>query len=573
MTPTDSNPTADYHTIPDGRSSNSPNDGRLPATNRPPVALVFGSAPTTPDVTDLLRSRLRFAALLFTVYYSISLAIQLWSFEGRSGIAAWEWGGLASLVGVVVVSAAVAWVCWSGRRWTLRQWRVAEAVLFGVVFARNLHRAALFSQYYGAWRQADAALASGRPGDAAELYVTLSSEFFASWLVLVLTYGVLIPNTGRRSAIVVGAITFTALACWLAMGPAAGVPMAFWLRIFVLSSAVVLLAVAAVAVFASHRLDRARHESEDRRVGQYRLRRKLGAGGMGEVHLAEHMLLRRPCAVKVIRPDRVGDPQTLARFEREVQITATLTHPNTVQVYDYGRTEDGTFYYAMEYLPGWNLDELIAAAGPLPAGRVVHMLRQVCGALAEAHAAGLVHRDIKPSNVIACERGGVFDVAKLLDFGLVRFDRPRFGRGELTAEGSIAGTPAYLSPEQAAGDVKLDARSDIYSLGALAYFLLTGEPPFAGRSSVRMIAAHLHEPPTPLTEKRPTVPVDVSAVVMRCLAKQPAERFADVRSVEQALSGCACAGEWTAEDASRWWKAHPLPPTLASDASETRSAG
>ena len=571
MTPADENPTVDYGTLPDHRPlSGQPSDGRLPATNRPPVALVFGSAPTSPDTTDLLRSRLRFAALRFVAYYCVSLFIQFRFLAGQSEVAGWEWGGLASLIAVVVVSAAVAWLCRPGRRWTFGRLRVAEVVLFGVVFGRNLHRAVLFPQYFGAWRQADTALATGRATDASELYIALSAEFFTSWLILVLTYGVLIPNTGRRSAIVVGGITLTALTCWLALGPVTGVPMAMWLRVFVASSAVVLIAVAAVAVFASHRLDRARRESEDRRVGQYRLRRKLGAGGMGEVYLGEHMLLRRPCAVKVIRPDRLGDPQTLARFEREVQITATLTHPNTVQVYDYGRTEDGTFYYAMEYLPGRNLDELVAAAGPLPAGRAVHVLRQVCGALAEAHAAGLVHRDIKPSNVIACERGGVFDVAKLLDFGLVRFDRPRFSTGELTAEGAIAGTPAYLSPEQAAGDVRLDARSDIYSLGALVYFLLTGEPPFAGRSSVRMIAAHLHEAPVPLTEKCPTVPVDVSAVVMRCLAKQPSERFADARAVEQALAACACVGEWTADDAARWWKAHPLPPAPAD---ETRTAG
>src|SRR5262249_52007665 len=159
---------------------------------------------------------------------------------------------------------------------------------------------------------------------------------------------------------------------------------------------------------------------EARKLGQYVLRQRLGSGGMGEVYLAEHVLLRRPCAVKLIRPDRTTDSNSLLRFEREVQATATLNHPNTVQIFDYGHAEDGTFYYAMEYLPGLNLEELVKRHGPLPPERALHLLRQVCGALHEAHAGGLIHRDIKPSNIITCERGGLHDVAKLLDFGLVR---------------------------------------------------------------------------------------------------------------------------------------------------------
>jgi serine/threonine-protein kinase len=212
---------------------------------------------------------------------------------------------------------------------------------------------------------------------------------------------------------------------------------------------------------------------------------------MGEVYLAEHVLLRRPCAVKLIRPERAGDPQALRRFEREVQATAALTHPNTVEVYDYGRADDGTFYYAMEYLRGLSLQELVARHGPLPPARAAHLLRQVCGALQEAHAGGLVHRDIKPSNVIVCQRGGVCDVAKLLDFGLVRAPCLGGGAETLTQEGTIAGTPAYMSPEQAKGLEDLDARSDIYSLGALAYFLVTGRPPFVRETAVLTLTLQL----------------------------------------------------------------------------------
>src|SRR5262249_22791118 len=178
-------------------------------------------------------------------------------------------------------------------------------------------------------------------------------------------------------------------------------------------------------------------------------------GGMGEVYLAEHRLLRRPCAVKLIRPERVSDPHSLDLFEREVQATAGLTHPNTVEVYDYGRTEDGTFYYVMEYLSGLTLEELVCRHGPLPPGRVVFLLRQVCDALQEAHDAGLVHRDVKPGNIMVCTRGGMHDVAKLLDFGLVE---PQ-DSGKTDGRLALVGTPTYMSPEQATARNRPDARS------------------------------------------------------------------------------------------------------------------
>jgi serine/threonine-protein kinase len=175
------------------------------------------------------------------------------------------------------------------------------------------------------------------------------------------------------------------------------------------------------SIYGSHKISVLRQQAfEARRLGQYQVKHRLGRGGMGEVYLAEHVLLHRPCALKLIRPERAGDPTNLARFEREVQATAALDHPNIVEIFDYGRADDGTFYYAMEYLPGLSLQELVGRYGPLPPERAVHLLRQVCGALQEAHAAGLIHRDVKPGNVLVCKRGGRHDVAKLVDFGLVR---------------------------------------------------------------------------------------------------------------------------------------------------------
>jgi serine/threonine-protein kinase len=244
----------------------------------------------------------------------------------------------------------------------------------------------------------------------------------------------------------------------------------------------------------------------------------------------------------------------LQRFEREVQATATLTHPNTVQIFDYGHTPDGTFYYVMEFLPGLTLEQLVSQHGPLPPGRAVHFLLQLCGALHEAHSIGLIHRDIKPGNVMVCERGRTHDVAKLLDFGLVQTHLTQDSDDQLTQQGTIVGTPAFLSPEQAGSGDVVDARSDIYSLGALAYFLLTGRSMFAGRSPIKTLAAHLYELPSPMSACRPDVPADLEAVIMRCLDKHPSHRFPDVQDLATALGACRSAERWTEDDAAQWWQ-------------------
>jgi serine/threonine-protein kinase len=273
---------------------------------------------------------------------------------------------------------------------------------------------------------------------------------------------------------------------------------------------------------------------------------------MGAVYLAEHQLLKRPCALKLILPGVESDPKNQARFEREVRLTAALAHPNTVEIYDYGRTEDGIYYYVMEYLPGSNLTELVERYGPLPPGRVVYLLRQVCGSLSEAHAAGLIHRDIKPSNIFASRRGGVDDVAKLLDFGLAlpvaNLDAP-----QLSGEGRVLGTPLFMSPEQAKGDGELDGRSDIYSLGAVAYYLLTGHPPF-NANGIRLLVAHARDPVVPPSLVRDDIPDDLERVVLRCLAKDAADRFPDSEGLERALGECACVRDWDQGRAARWWR-------------------
>jgi serine/threonine-protein kinase len=217
-----------------------------------------------------------------------------------------------------------------------------------------------------------------------------------------------------------------------------------------------------------------------------------------------------------------------------------LSHVNTVRVFDYGQADDGSFYLVMEYLEGPTLEQLVGEAGPLTPSRVVYLLRQVCGALAEAHGAGLVHRDLKPSNVIVATLGGQRDVAKLLDFGLVQ-NLSTVTDERLTRTGMVLGTPAYMSPEQAAGDSTVDARGDLYSLGAVAFFALTGRPPFPGKTIGQLLAAHRYEPPPPVTDLRPDVPADLAAVIARCLAKESTARFQSAADLDRAFGECSCA--------------------------------
>ena len=264
---------------------------------------------------------------------------------------------------------------------------------------------------------------------------------------------------------------------------------------------------------------------------------------MGVVYLAEHQLLKRPCALKLIAPDRAGDPKALARFEREVRTTARLSHPNTVEIYDYGRTEDGTFYYVMELLSGLSLADLVERHGPLPPGRAIFLLRQACGALAEAHAAGLVHRDLKPANIFAARRGNLHDFVKLLDFGLV-LPPPDPSTAEPSREGHIAGSPLYMAPEQATGAARPDARADLYGLGAVAYYLLTGRAPFAGPTAMAVMIAVARDPVEPPSRHRPGLPPDLERVVLRCLAKSPADRYPDADALDRDLAACAAAAEW-----------------------------
>jgi serine/threonine protein kinase len=315
-----------------------------------------------------------------------------------------------------------------------------------------------------------------------------------------------------------------------------------------------------------------------RELGSYHLREVLGLGGMGQVWRAEHRMLARPAAIKLVRPDDDGrrsgaaDHRLQQRFEREAQVTASLQSPHTVALFDFGRAADGTYYYVMELLDGIDLQALVDRYGPVPPGRVCHLLAQVCHSLAEAHDAGLVHRDIKPANILTCRYSREYDFVKVLDFGLVSLRREvDDGRNPtLTAQGVFGGTPTYLAPEVAEGQLA-DGRADLYALGCVAYWLLTGRTVFEGESPLAIMLAHVRERPVPPSRiSELGIPPALDDLVLACLEKDPANRPASADELRIRLESCPTVDVWTQEQARQWWDLHR--PTASTDARTTLSA-
>jgi serine/threonine-protein kinase len=500
---------------------------------------------TISELTDTVRARLRELA---GVYILILAASTLWS----RGVLGREDATIAVVDGTIILAlVGLIVLLWSRCPIALTSLQALELGAVGLLAGR-----VTFVEYR-------LMLRFSQRGDMMTAPMVLKNVVLLT-AVLILTYGLYAPKTWRRAALVgapLALLPFATLSVLALQHPAA---MAWlwegWLdsqtpRALLFAFDVLILAILAIgSAYGARTIFRLRRQVvEARQLGPYRLKRQIGAGGMAEVYLAEHQLLKRPCAVKLIRPGAVADPRVLKRFEREVRLTARLSHPNTVEVYDYGRGEDGTYYYVMEYLNGLSLHELVYRHGPLPPGRAVYLLRQVCGPLSEAHAAGLIHRDIKPSNIFAARPGGLGDVAKLLDFGLV-LPTAILGEATLTGERQVLGTAQYMSPEQAKGGHELDGRSDIYSLGAVAYYLLTGRPPFQANERTALLIAHARDPVEPPSRVRPGIPEDLERVVLRCLAKPPDQRFPDAEALERAFGACACAGDWNQGRAAQWWQ-------------------
>jgi serine/threonine-protein kinase len=528
------------------RSEESSNGDSVRADVRRQVALIEGSTPhLSAETRDILRNRLRLAAILFFIGFSLFLV--RWFFYWN------EWipgrlplflthGFVTILLGLFAVK-----LC-RHCSYSLTTLRVAELLIFGCP--------ALF---FVVKSVQESVILANLPDGQARL-----DNLVLPWFLMVFTYAMFIPNTWQRAAAVLGV---------MGAAPVAIIAYLYWAvpafdRLaseapyhgFISGQILIMAIVVMVSIVGVHTIGTLRRQAfAARQLGQYRLKQRLGSGGMGEVYLAEHQMMKRPCAVKLIRPEKAGDPRILARFEREVRATAKLSHWNSIDIYDYGRTADGTFYYVMEFLPGHNIGEMVEEYGTIPAGRAIYLMDQVCAALAEAHGVGLVHRDIKPANIFCAYRGGVFDVAKLLDFGLAKPTVEVNGETQLTMEGTVTGSPLFMSPEQASGDDSVDARSDIYSLGAVMYYMLTGQPPFLFDNPLKVMIAHASQEVVPPRQINPDLPSELEEIVLRCLEKDPEHRFQDVSQLRRAMSEANVSDLWSSDLAAEWWSCNGCP--------------
>lgn len=502
------------------------------------VALVTGRPSSLgSEVTALLRERLQAAALALL---AISAPAFLWL--------ALTHGGRLWVIPLMValrflLALGVYALMRSAANLTLDRLRWVEYALFG-----GATLLMMTGQYFGNREFI-------REGDLLGM-VSYERQGVLQICILMMLYSVFIPNGPKRAARFV---------LTMAMGPLLVLSVALerdavetlpadrrMIVIQAVGNALSIMFVAGLSIYCTKILNGLRSQlREARRFGQYQLGALLGSGGMGEVYLAEHQLLKRPCALKLIRSEISANSVALARFEREVRSAARLSNPHVVEIFDYGHADDGTFYYVMEFLTGLSLHDLVSQYGPLPAGRAIYLMRQICSGLAEAHALGLVHRDLKPANIFIAVRGGEYDVSKVLDFGLVKL-APNEG-AELTADNTVSGTPSFMSPEQATGRRDVDGRSDIYALGAILYFMLTGRPPFEGDNAMAVMIAHARDPVVPPSQYRNDIPAELESVVLRCLRKLPADRYADTRALSRDLAACPESGDWDEDRAEAWW--------------------
>ncbi len=519
--------------------------------------------PGTRAVDDAYQ-RLGWIAAIGVGVFVVTMLLLLGVHFLMSGNMVVTWADIIWTAMALVGAAAVLFLC--QRAMLPRSWFVPVAIVF------ELFMAIMFSSGLLGWQErvATAGLAWLETMSRPPWFLGAGEvPWVAVWMVLFATLVPLKPRQHLWGAL--GAsltvVVFPFLSLWLYGVPEVLAPrfgevffrvMAFLLRPTLIGRG--------MAYYAARRIYGLRQDlSRAQEMGSYHMVEKLGEGGMGEVWKAEHRMLARPAAIKLIHTDALkdsADPGTtpgsyLTRFEREVQATAQLQSPHTIEVYDYGITDNGTFYYVMELLDGLDLQEAIQQFGPMPPERVVKIIRQACHSLAEAHERGLVHRDIKPANVFLCRLGRDYDFVKVLDFGLVK----RTGNTKephLTQVGTFAGTPAYAPPEMAgAGVDEVDGRTDIYSLGCVAYWLLTGRTVFSANNALQMLLKHANEEPKPPSDHTTApLPEELDAAILQCLAKDPADRIATAEELSQRLASITWSDPWTDARAQAWWREH-----------------
>ena len=491
------------------------------------------------DNRQILRRRLMIIATVITTIITASTID--WFFSATE-----ETDYIARLI-AFVISLTAAIILYRNHKLSLLQIRIAELLVMA-----NVGLLAIDLDI----RMTCNVIEAGKP-NMSTMLASINNWNYVTWSLIIFTYGVFMPNRWQRAAFVLlpmAAVPYLVTECThfivqhyynenlreLMHNDLLGRPLS------------PPLIAACISIFAAHTIHGARTSAfQARRLAQYKLLELIGEGGMGRVYKAEHLLLKRSCAIKLIQPDKNADARALRRFEREVRATAQLTHPHTVQVYDYGQTNEGIFFFAMELLPGMNLGDLIKRTGPLPPERAVHFLIEVSDALREAHQVGLIHRDIKPGNIFISERGGIRDYTKLLDFGVVREVKvdPSLSQTAMM----IAGTPSFMAPEQATHPEKTDARSDIYSLGTVGYYMLTGQVPFKGQSPIQIMMAQINETPDPPSAHQDGIPADLETIILQCLKKDPEERIGSATELRDALIACDCSTLWTVAKASQWW--------------------
>ena len=513
----------------------------LPQGGRHPSIFSRGTASLAPDLLGQSVSRLRVLVLLYAfIFFMAAFFTTLLFAEDRARVfqepVNWVPG---------VVSIAVALVVWA---FTLsRRVPLSTVMSVGLGFEVVSSYGIAFAEYLDPQRLND----NGWMG----------LSWVAVWTLL---YTVVIPTRPRRALVATLAsvsavpvvIGFMVVTNRTTFSPDP-VQFFFWV-VFPYLLSTTMAYVGARVVYAL-----GTEVTEARELGSYSLVERLGQGGMGEVWRAQHRLLARPAAIKLIRGSGDGSAgasdEAVRRFEQEAQVTARLTSPHTVQLFDFGVAGDGRFYYVMELLDGLDLETLVRKHGPLPAERVIFLLRQVCHSLAEAGSYGLVHRDIKPANLFVCRYGGEHDFVKVLDFGIAKEADHLMKTGVigLTREHGLRGTPAYIAPEQAMGGPGIDSRADIYAVGCVAYFLLTGQLVFTGDTPMAVVVHHAHTPPTPPSERSELpIPPALDRLVMMCLAKNPGERPQSARDLSQLFAGVEVASPWTEERAQQWWDVH-----------------
>jgi serine/threonine-protein kinase len=526
-----------------------PFESRLHTVEAFDFAAAGARRPALPlDLLQAVRTRLQIAA--FAIILATGLSTLVTHLTGFMHNAPVQYGSLA--VGWALSLLVIGLARWS---------RIRPGILLDLGLVYEVLIALLFSLSGAHLR-----------------WLTDDPASFMGWspiAVWALVYPIIVPNTTRKTVIASFATVL--------MEPLAILLLA-WSDLSVLPAAAAFirklwpnLVAAALAIGVSRIVYRLGEQvALARQLGSYHLDSLLGKGGMGEVWRATHHMLARPAAVKLIRQDALGEKdaagveRALRRFEREARATAALRSPHTIELYDFGISQGGTFYYVMELLDGVDLQTLVDKFGPQPSARVARILRHACHSLHEAHLAGLVHRDIKPANIFLCRYGADLDWGKVLDFGIVK--HRSFGSKEdakLTEVGAFAGTPAYMPPEMVLGDGSVDGRADLYSLGCVGYWLVTGRLVFDGMNPMAVMAAHAHQDPKPITEHTPgQVDPGLDALIMTCLAKDPARRPATALELSRSLKALGIERHWSEEQASVWWAEH-FPVTNTTEATIT----